>query len=290
MKIRSAMIEIEKCRDSALLVFAATHLDLELLPTLYDTLKDLGRVGRLDVLFFCRGGNVTAARRIGLMFHEFGDLVSFIVPDRCESSGTITALAAHEIIAGPAAIFSPVDPHLQADSTADGPGPSAISAAEVRLFGSMAREWFGLDEAEAGRKAISILCESIFPTTLTAFYRSELEVRRICEELLSLHMGAGSERARSHIVDQLLPGCYSHAFALAGADLAAMGLPVRRDPVVEDLAWEIARSLRAATGSGVRTSQQEDWSDAWLVTRNRAACRRRSPGGLHPTWHEADVD
>ena len=284
------MAEIERRRDSALLVFAATHLDLELLPALYDTLKELGRVERLDVLFHCRGGNVTAARRIALMFHDFGERVSFIVPDRCESSGTIAALAAHEIVAGPVAIFSPVDPHLQPDAAADGGGPSAISAEDIRLFGRMAQTWFGLDEAEAGRQAVSLLCESIFPTTLTGLYRAALEVREICEELLSLHMAAADEQARSHIVERLLFGCHSHAAALTGADLAAMGLPVRRDPAVEDLAWEIAGGLRASLGGGVRSSPQEDWRDAWLITRHRATCRRRSPGGLLPVWEEIETE
>ena len=290
MKIRRAMAEIEKRRNSRLLVFAASNLELELLPWLYDTLRGIGRTERLDVLFYCRGGVVTAARRIALMLNDSTDYLSFLVPDRCESSGTITALAAREIVAGPVAVFSPVDPLLQAPSEQSGDAPPAISAEDVRLFGKMARDWFGLGESEAGLKAAAALCESIFPTTLTSFYRSMLEARAICEELLSLHMAEEAAEARSRIVEQLLFGYHSHSFALSGGDLSRLGLPIRRDPEVEDLAWEMAAVVRGMTGSGNRKTRKEDWFDAILATRDQVRCRRRSPEGLAPAWEEGAVE
>lgn len=290
MKIRRYIEEIEARRRSRMLVFAASNLEIELLPALYDTLREIGHTERLDVLFYCRGGAVNAARCIALMLHEFTDRLSFIVPDRCESSGTIAALAAHEIVAGPAAIFSPVDPLLQGPLSSPGEGPPAISAQDVRLFGAMAGDWFGLPEGEAREKAMSVLCENIFPTALTSFYRSTLEVEAVCLELLSLHMPEGSGEAKRRIVDALLYGHHSHSFALTRADMRALGLPLAGDPETEDLAWEVARALRAVVGGGARPTLEDDWVDALLATAGGSRRRRRSPAAPAPVWEAGEIE
>jgi len=193
-------------------------------------------------------------------------------------------LAGHEIVAGPAAVFSPVDPLLQAPFAADADGPPAISAQDVRLFARMSSDWFGIAPEEAGQRALAILCDNVFPTSLTAFYRSTLEVEAVCLELLALAAPDGAEDVRRRIVDGLLFGHHSHGFALARADLEALGLPMRGDGPVEDLAWEIAAQLRAGVGGGARASLDEDWCDTLLATRSGARRRRRSPDGLAAVW------
>ena len=287
MNIRRHIEELEARRGSTVLVLAASHLELDLLPELHDVLRGLESPARLDVVFYCRGGVVNAARRIARLLHECTDHLAFLVPHHCESAGTITALAAREIVAGPVALFSPVDPLLQASPSDSGQGPPAISSEDVRLFGQMVKDWFGVEDGEAKRQALSVMLDHIFPTTLTSFYRSVLEARAICAELLALHMAHEPEAQRARIADQLLFGHHSHAYALSRDDMAALGLPIRRDAPAEDLAWEIARSLRATVGGGVRRSLEDDWFDAVLATRHGARRRRRSQGGLAPVW-EAD--
>lgn len=290
MSLHALIDEIERERGSRVLLLAASALEIDILPYLYDTLRALGRTERLDILVYCRGGQVTAARRVGLMLDSFTGHLSFIVPDRCESSATILILAGREIVAGPAALFSPVDPILQGPVGDSGDDPSAICAEDVRLFGAMARDWFGLDAAEAQATALSILGGSIFPTTLTAFYRSSLEVRQICNELLSLHMPEGAGDARKALVEALVSGQHSHAFPLCADDLARLGLPVRNDEAVEDLAWEVARNLRASIGAGGRAADSDDWHDALIATSEFAVKRQRSLGGRGFAWNVAELE
>ncbi len=280
------MTEIEARRGSRVLVLACSNLELDLLPALYDTLRGLGHTPRLDVVLSCRGGMVNAARRIALLLREFTDHLAFIVPHHCESAGTLAVLAGHEIVAGPVALFSPIDPSLQTSPSAD--GPPAICAEDVRLFGEMSRDWFGLPQDPA--RSLSVLCENIFPTTLTAFYRATLEVQAIGAELLALHMPPTPGGTRSPIVDALLFGHHSHGYALTREELAALGLPLRRDPATEDLAWEIAGELRGAIGGGARASEDDDWFDALFATRDGARRRRRSPGGPAPAWEAGEVE
>lgn len=289
MKIRSYLENIEKLRRSRVLVLAATSLDVELLPPLFDALRQIGRSERLDVVIYARGGLVVAARRIALLLHEFTGHLSFIVPDRCESSGMITILAAQEIIASSAAVFSPVDPLLQSSASEKEDAPLGISAQDVRLFSAMAKDWFGLSDDDAKLRAMSVLCDNIFPTTLTSFYRSNLEVEFICRELLSLQERT-DEGQKALIIRQLLYEHHSHGFPLGPNDLQALGLPLRRHPVVEDLAWEIARELRGSVGGAMRETQQDDWTDVVLATRDGCQRRRRSPSSLRAYWQTSEVE
>ncbi|HWT13323.1 MAG TPA: hypothetical protein VN231_11260 [Allosphingosinicella sp.] len=287
--MRRQIEQLEQCRQSRVLVLATSSLELEILPALYDMLRRIGPSPRLDLLLYCRGGAVNAARRAALLLHDFTDRLAVIVPDRCESAGTIAALAAQEIVAGPAAIFSPIDPILETPSAA-GEEPSAISAQDVRLFGQMAEQWFQLDPAEARAKALAALCESIFPTTLTAFYRATLEVEAICAELLSLGLPGATAAAKAEIADRLIYGHHSHGFALTGGDLGTLGLPVRRDEPAAALAWEIVSGLRASVGAGARQAPDEDWFDTVVATSAGVMRRRRSMAVPAPRWEAGDLE
>lgn len=267
------------------LVFGATHLDVELLPVLHDALRRVGRVQRLDVIAYCRGGEVAVARRIGLLLHRFAERVRLIVPYHCQSAGTVMALAAHEIVAGPLAMFSPIDPHLTGSDAAG--EATAMSALDIRMFPKLAQDWFGLDEATARERALPLLCDSIAPAALTTFYRSAQAVRQIGEELLALHMAEGAQR--SAIVDALLFGYHAHDYTLTGDDLRALGLLVRSDPELEDAAWEIVRELRTRMGPETRKAHPRGWCDALVATREGGMVRTRQQDMLPGDWQDFEV-
>lgn len=286
MKIREALQAIGARRQSQVLVLAASNLEMDFLPPLYDSLCGIGRVERLDVVISCRGGEVGAARRIALLLHDFAEHLAFLVPHHCESAGTIMALAAHEIVAGPVAIFSPVDPQLHGGP---GDGPPAVSIQDVRLFADMARDWFGFDEVDARGRALSTLSESFFPTTLTAFYRSTLESQAICEQMVALGQRGLSDEGRAAIVRQLMFGYHSHGYALTRGDLETVGLPIRHDPLTEDLAWSISRALAGQVGGGTRRTPTDDWRDAAVLTQAGGQCRRRTPANGATIWEPAEI-
>jgi hypothetical protein len=286
--IQACIEQLETERQSQVLVLAASQLEIELLPSLYEALSRLGRCQELDVVFYSRGGVVNAARRIALLLREFAGRVRFLVPHYCESAGTVTALSADEIIAGPLAIFSPIDPLLSSAGTAAGGGPLSLSAQDLRLFGEMSSEWFGLEPNEAKARALSVLCDNIFPSTLTSFYRATLEMQSICTELLSRHMADDEDGRLQAIAAKLIFGYHSHTYALTRDDLRALGLPIRTDAAVEATTWPIARTLRALIGPGARASVEDDWFDAFIATRHGAAARRRSEDlpGRWQDWTE----
>jgi hypothetical protein len=242
----------------------------------------MGGTPRLDVLLYCSGGEIGAARRIGIMLQQSTDELGMIVPDRCLSAGTILALAGTEIVAGRAAVFSPVDPLLQ--GSVDGEeAAGAISAEDIRRFPEMAEAWFGQTPEEAKARALEILAQAISPPTLTAFYRAGLEAAAVCRELLAWRMADGAGELES-TVSRLLTGFHSHSFPLCREDLRSFGLPVAGDAGVEQAAWRIAALLRTQVGGGARARPEDDWIDACLATVDSGRLRRAGPSYLMPRW------
>ncbi len=285
----SQIRDLEEKRNSRVIVFAASNLEIELLPDLYETLLEMGHVKRLDVVLYCRGGIVNAARRIALLLHEFTDHLSFIVPHYCESSSTILVLSAHEIIAGSMAIFSPIDPHLQSSDPSTDGSPMALSAEDIRLFGEMSKDWFGLEEQEAQAQSLSLLCSSIFPATLTSFYRSTLELQAIGKELLAFQLPEKTAEIRLKIVDQLVSGYHSHSYALTRDDMLQLGLKITREPSVEEQAWRISCELRGIVGGALRQSADDSWNDVLIATRDRVNLRERKRSAASPQWKTVEL-
>ncbi|WP_037459573.1 SDH family Clp fold serine proteinase [Shewanella sp. HN-41] len=275
---------LESQRDSKVLVLAASQLDIELLPALYNSLQQLGHVRRLDVVLYGRGGIVNAVRRIALLLREFCDTLCFIVPHHCESAATLLCLSGHEIIAGPLAIFSPIDPALQAGASNHEEVPSSLSSQDVRLFSQMMRDWFKLDDDEVKAQSASHLCNSIFPTTLTSFYRSTLELQQIGEQLLAFQLPEQEQGIRSKLVEQLQYGYHSHTYAITREELAQLGLKMKQAPLVDATAWKIAEQIRAKLGPGACESLDAGWCDAIIATANETRGRWCHPERPSPCW------
>ncbi|MBV1776484.1 hypothetical protein KSF73_12270 [Burkholderiaceae bacterium DAT-1] len=285
LDVSAAIHAIETARESKVLVLAASHLEMDLLPTLYDVLNSIGRTKRLDVILQSRGGEVNAARRIALLLREYCKHLSVLVPWRCESAATILSLAANEILAGPLAIFSPIDPHLHGGED----GQQALSSEDIRLFARMSEHWFGQDSVTAHAQAWSTLCNQIFPTSLTAFYRVTEEVLSISTELLQFPLAHLDKQQRRAIAQALAQSWHSHAYALTLDEMANMGLSIRHLGDLEQDTWQISRALQRMVGGACRASETDSWIDTALITRTHMHTRVRTPDDMRPSWQTEAV-
>lgn len=289
-KLAEPIGQIEHLRNSKVLVFSASNLDMEILPALYQQLLQMGKVERLDVVLQSKGGEVNAARRIALLLREFTDHLCFIVPYYCESSATILALSADEIIAGQMAIFSPIDPHLHGGDSEMEQSQTSMSFMDIQKFGQMSEEWFGLNKEEVQTEALPLLCQSIFPPTLTTFYRTTLEVKQIGEELLAFQLPQLSEQQRSGVVQHLMFDYHSHGYAITREEMAKNGLNIRTEEQVEFLAWQISMVIQQSVGGGLRQERDAPWLDALLASRKGVAVRESRAGGFMPQWKELNLE
>lgn len=278
---------LERERRSKVLVLAASVLDSEFLPHLYDVLTGIGKTERLDVVLYGRGGEINTARRIALLLHQFTENLCFLVPYHCQSSCTVLALAGHEVIAGDLATFSPIDPRLNMIDENGADGHGALDSENVRLFNEMCQNWFDLDirQEETRMQLLASVASNIFPTTLTSLYRATKELQHIALELLTFQLPDNPGR-RSEIVNQLLFGYHSHSYAITREDMLRIGLNIKRDEVVEALAWQIAKELNSVMGGGVRQTPEDPRNDVLLASCDAAYVRQRHIDHIAPKWHE----
>lgn len=266
------------------LLFGSSHLQMDVLPQLYEALNDIGHCDNLDVIIvYCRGGEVNVARRIGLLLREFASHVRFIVPYYCQSAATILSLCANEIIAGPMAIFSPIDPQLHGAENGSS-GPMSLSAQEIKTFATMAQDWFALPGLDAQTKSLELLSNNIFPPTMASFYRSCEEIKLIATEMLDFQLPHETPEARQKIVEKLLFGYHSHEYAISGDDLNKLGLNVKRNKEVEEWAWSITQAWQPFIGGKNRTSETASWNDTVIATPKGIRARHRRADAPAPSW------
>lgn len=283
-QLLSLIEQLENVRESRVLLLSASHLDMEILPALYQQLMKIGKVKRLDVVLQSKGGEVNAARRIALLLREFTDHLSFIVPYYCESSATILTLASDEIIAGQMAIFSPIDPHLHGGEGDITQADTALSCMDIQMFGEMSEDWFGLDKEAVRKEALSLLCQSIFPPTLTTFYRSTQEVKQIGEELIAFQLPQLNAEQRASIVKHLMFDYHSHGYAITRNEMSQIGLNIKTAEKVESLAWELSIIFQENIGGGLRQDPSSSWRDALIASQEGISLRENPGGGLMPKW------
>lgn len=279
----SSLAELQRCRNSNVILIAASVLEMEALPKLFEVLQTLPDNERLDVVLYGTGGEIVAARRFAILLHKYCRCLTFIVPFHCQSTMTALTLSGHQILAGDLALFSPIDPSLQSAEV------GALASEDLRLFSEMGQEWFGIDSEEARSHLLHGIASSIFPTTLTSLYRANREVRDIANELLAMGSPDMVQQERCKIVQQLLQGYHSHSYNPTNDDMLQMGLPVIRDKNIEQLAWRIAQSLQTVHGGAARENLQEPRNDFILATDKTVWVRQQSPDAMAPKWSCIDL-
>ncbi len=282
-QLKQFLADVKSQNDHQVLLYATTNIEADHLPPLYDLIQSMDEAKTLDVVVYCRGGQVVTARRIMLLLREKFEVINFIVPYYCESAGTIMALGANAVIAGSLAHFSPIDPQLHGGA---GDAQSAISFMDICQFPQMGQDWFGVDEDDCRPEALALLCNQIFPPTLTAFYRSAKEVKAIALELIANQLPTASVKRQEEIVDMLMTGFHSHHFALSSEDLSNLGILVERHRELEATSWQLAKIIHKHLGAGRRQLDGGTFIDAVLATDSSVIMRQNKFDEMAPNWRE----
>lgn len=244
-RVPEALAALEEVRGHPVIAFLAP-IDDDTVPVLYQALLTTGPVEHLDLLLSTMGGTVTTARRIAMLLREHTGRLTILVPHRARSAGTLLCLGADDLVLGPMAELSPVDPNV----SAAGPPPSdtsdRLSAEDIRAFSAMANDWFGVTRDEDQVHVLALVAQRVFPGSLAALYRFDRLSRRTAGELLRYQLPDADETSRQRIVDQLVGGYGAHDHVITRADAVALGLEVVGDNgPVETLAWDVLATLQA---------------------------------------------
>jgi hypothetical protein len=227
-----ALAELEALRGSSVVVYcindrAPKYLNAVDLTAFSCCLQPLPRTERLDFVLHTEGGVISAARGLALQLRESASRLGILVPHKARSAGTLLCLAADELILGPVAEFSPIDPLIRSGEKGSKTLPQKISSEDVRAFRAMAETWFDLRSEESRMQVFNLLAQRFLPTTLGAFFRSDQYVRKVGQELLEYQLPQATASERAGIIDHLITGYANHQDPINRREILKLGLRAR---------------------------------------------------------------
>ncbi len=240
---RAAIAALEAVRESRVLAYVMADrgvhpavpgfsLNFEQDPFLLivDHLRAIGHVPRLDLFLYTRGGETDAVWPLVCLLREYTDHLTVLVPHRAHSAGTLLCLGADELVLGPLAELSPIDPTTGNQFNPADPSNAAsrygISVEDVTSYMRLAEKNVATDrvtdEQLMADKAIALessvrlemfleLTKVVHPLALGNVERVYLQIRRLASILLGLHLSEREDKDRIQgIVRQLTEEFYSH--------------------------------------------------------------------------------
>lgn len=201
----------------------------DILPIFAQHLSKIGKVEKLDLLIYSRGGNTLTGFALVHALREFSDNVSLLVPFRAHSCATLIALGTNQIIAGPFAQLSPIDPTI---NTPHGPTIEQagqiqflpVSVEDVANYFELAKKEAGLTNEQYLSEVLGHLAQRVNPLALGAVYRAREQIGMLASKLLHLHMVDDDSIAR--IIKQLTRELLSHDYVISRREARSIGLPI----------------------------------------------------------------
>lgn len=253
---RSKIIrEIETLTSSRLICYVTgdrrgleTRIAGDILPLIYDHLRGIGSVPRLNIFLYTVGGDALAGWALVSLFREFCETLGVIIPFRALSCGTLISLGADELIMAKGAQLSPVDPSLASPYNPPVQGqmpPGAVpilpvSVEDVIGYLHLAREEAGIKGDEGISKIMVVLSEKVHPMALGAVYRSREQIGLLATKLLAAH--EKNQAKRRKIVNTLTKELPSHQYLINRKEAKGLGLKISEPPrELDELVWNLFR-------------------------------------------------
>lgn len=203
--------------------------------------RRLGRVPRLDLFLYSRGGSVDAPWPIVSLFREHCDTLGVLIPFRAHSAATLIALGCDEIVMSPAGELGPIDPALNRVMQDGGTVvQEEVRVEDVMSYVGFIRDKAGLGDQSAIASNVAILAEKLQPWFLGSIYRTHSHIRMVARKLLATHTQPKDEQKVGLIVESLAEKTYSHGHAVARKEARDIGLAVvEPDNDLEGLMWSL---------------------------------------------------
>jgi hypothetical protein len=219
---------------------------LDVVRVFYEHLVNIGKTKKIDLFIFSAGGNTIVPWRLVNLIREFCEEFCVLIPYKAHSAATLMALGANEIIMGPMAELSPIDPNIgtpfNPPSSPENPNSKIdISVEDVAGFLNLAQELVGISDQDNLTQVLDRLALNIHPLALGAVYRSHALIRLLATKLLELHMTEAPDRQRiPKIVDDLAEKLYYHNYLISRSEAKELGLRVKKpNSDLERLLWSL---------------------------------------------------
>jgi hypothetical protein len=254
---------------------------------IYDHLRTIGHVPKLDLVIHTRGGTLDSVWPLVSICREMSEHFSVLVPMASHSAGTLLCLGAEQVLMGTSASLSPIDPTTSnLFNPPDNRGiPKPISVEDVISYFRLARDeskGTGLHDQQHILEIFKQLTNSVSPLALGNVNRVHTQIRLLAEKLLNLNSARfGSKEHVNKIVKVLTEELYSHSHQIGISEaIELFGDKFIQKPTieVEQAMWDIfewcatAFKLRSTFSIkewiGANTQKTLDVVGAVLVSEN----------------------
>lgn len=226
---------------------AAAQIGDDAVRPIHDQLRAIGKVERLDLFIYSRGGALGVPWRIASGLRQVADSWSILIPFRAHSAATLLALGADEIVLGRHGELGPIDPILSIQRTVTAPGQPAgtamqdtINVEDVMAYLRFVREEVGLTDQDALAASLGKLAERLDAVGLGSVFRTRSHIRDVAHRMLTSQKEPPSDRVMETIVETLAERVYAHDHAIGSTEAKDIGLCVTEpDDAVEDAMWNL---------------------------------------------------
>lgn len=197
---------------------------------------DEGKIPRINLFLYTRGGMLEAPPRIVHLIREYSETFYTLVPYRAHSAGTSLCLGSDEIIMGKMGELSPIDP-----STSGPYNPQAIpgdprnpltkipiSVEDVGAYLSLAQDMAGLVSEQQKTEVFKALTEKYQPLALGNVQRVYNVIRSLTPEMLEFQLKTPEEKIKIPEITKALTETYTHSHLICRDVAEKIGLKINR--------------------------------------------------------------
>jgi len=227
---REELKKLEQLRGNRVIAYltgdragAQTQIGMDVFPYFYELLNQIGRVKHIDVLLYSTGGQTMAGWGLVNLIREYAARFSVLIPFKAHSTATLVALGADEIVMGPMAQLSPVDPTITSPFNPMAQNPAQpgqlqslpISVEDVVSYLNLAREEADLKTSPGMIEVFKKLSDTVQPMALGSVYRAKEQIKLLAGKLLAFHMDSSSKKKEiDDIVKVMTKELYSHDYII----------------------------------------------------------------------------
>ncbi len=248
------ILQIEANRNSRVITYITSDrnppfrakMSLDSIRPFYEHLQKMGCGPQIDLFIYSTGGDTVVPWRLVNLIREFCDKFCVLIPYRALSAATLLSLGADEILMGPMAELSPIDPSIGTQFNPphhDKPNErkQEISVEDVHGFLYLAKERLGITKQVHLVKVFEKLSDYLHPLSIGGVYRSHLLIRLLAFNLLSLHMKKKTDLKKIfRIVDNLAEKLYYHSYLISRDEAKKIGLKVTKaSEIGQNLIWDL---------------------------------------------------
>lgn len=246
--------QIETLRESKVLTYVTgdrvptpAQIGDDALRPIYDHLRSMGHVPKLDLYLYSRGGAIDVPWRIITALRATADEWNVLIPFRANSAATMIALGADHIVLGSQGELGPIDPIMTIRRVVPGaPGQPVVAlqdqvnVEDVMAYVRFLRDRAGLSDQEALTTGLSKLTDRLDAVVIGSAYRTHLHIRDVAHRIILSRKTPVADQIVRAIIETLAERVYAHGHAIGLKEAEALGLPVEgASPPLDKLLWDL---------------------------------------------------